>query len=187
MLELKFYCIPRMNHYTQIGLVWLLLQEQLAMYIDFKKQVYDDQTLIWLCSPEREHKWMHIFQRKLATSSYTGCLKDNLVNSLIKECGCVLSADYLSSKEQYPLCTYSQLHCYSIATFFSTPPDPCKTACKHATFEIISTTHTTTTNPDSNYMKVTIVSTMKLSVFRHNNCVLLWNWGILCRGRRSAS
>lgn len=43
---------------------------------------------------------------------------------------------------QYPLCTYTQLGCYIFYTGFN-PREPCKTACKHTTFEILSATHTT--------------------------------------------
>ena len=109
------------------------------MYIGFKKQVYDDQTMR-SCSPKGQRKWLFLSEE--IPYSYASCLKDSSINISINECGCVLTTDYLSSDEQYPLCTYTQLGCYFFYTGFN-PREPCKTACKHTTFEILSATHTT--------------------------------------------
>ena len=109
------------------------------MHISFKKQVYDDQTSR-SCSPKDQHKWMHLSEE--VSYSYASCLKDSLVDISMNECDCVLSTDYLSSNKQYSLCTLRRLYC-QVKIFFANPPEPCQTACKHSTFEIISATHTT--------------------------------------------
>ena len=112
------------------------------MYIGFKKQVYDDQTMR-SCSPKGQHKWMYLSEE--IPYSYASCLKDSLINTSINEnvCGCVLTTDFLSKDEQYPLCTYNDLQCYLDFAKWFDPPEPCKPACKHTTFEILSATHTT--------------------------------------------
>ena len=108
------------------------------MHISFKKQVYDDQTER-SCSPKSQHKWMYLSED--VSYSYASCLKDSQINTSINECGCVLSTDYLSGYQDYTLCTVSELDCF-VKFFFVNPPEPCQTACKHTTFEIISATHT---------------------------------------------
>ena len=86
------------------------------MYIGFKKQVYDDQTMR-SCSPEGQRKWLFLSEE--IPYSYASCLKDSSINISINECGCILTTDYLSSDEQYPLCTYTQLGCYFFYTGFN--------------------------------------------------------------------
>jgi acid-sensing ion channel 5 len=110
------------------------------MYIGFKKQVYDDQTMRSSCSPKNpksQRKWMYLSEE--IPYSYASCLKDGSINASLTECECVLSTDDLSSNE-HPLCTYSHRLCY----FYSrnNPHEPCKPACKQTTFEILSATHT---------------------------------------------
>jgi acid-sensing ion channel 5 len=114
------------------------------MYIGFKKQVYDDQTMR-SCFSKSQHKWMYLSEE--IPYSYASCLKDGSINASLTECECVLSTDDLSSNE-HPLCTYTQLSCYSVTRFI--PLEPCKPACKHTTFEILSATHTTY---PANYVK----------------------------------
>lgn len=124
------------------------------MYISFKKQVYDDQTMR-SCSPNSQHKWMYLSEE--VSYSYASCLKESLINTSISECGCVMSTDYLSS-DDYPLCTYTKFGCY-VGNLVN-PPEPCKPACKHTTFEVTSATHTNliypSDNASNNYVAVNI-------------------------------
>ncbi|MCG8621221.1 MAG: amiloride-sensitive sodium channel family protein, partial [Proteobacteria bacterium] len=120
------------------------------MYISFKKQVYDDQTMR-SCSPKSQRKWMYLSEE--IPYSYASCLKDNLINISINECGCILSTDYLSSDEQYPLCTISKIGCFVANQSLFKPAEPCKTSCKHTTFEILSATHTTWPASSNNFVE----------------------------------